>query len=1156
MKFIKQESIDEVLSDAQVLDAVISTEGSAAVKPKGVYYFCCSPFTKETTPSFCIKKVENIFFDYSSGFGGNAVSFLMKRLNISFFEAVTKAAEASNIVLKYEDQSEDQKRIYDEILAMKGLVETAADRYQAKLQSLEPGHWAKQMISERQFTEDILHLFKVGFAPNERSFISTPAINNGNFEIATSLGLTTTKDGSSWDFFRDRLMFPIQDRSGVIVGFGGRRNNDEENEKYAKYLNSKESKVYLKERLLYGLFQAKKNIAEKKSAVLLEGYTDVIALHQGGLTNSVATSGTALSSYHVKEIVKLCPHVILFRDGDKAGMRAVMRDIDICLEYNLKVSLVICPDGEDPDSLSRQCNISDFVYNNLEDAIKWKAKTLAEDARNSEIEELGKTLKSEYDLEVKKLTEEMLPPEAMDKLNPMDKKFAKKENDRLFKQIGELEKEMKSALADLPKYEPEKISQAVESMAETLFKIGSTVKRQEYLKIVSKQLDVKMPIIQQIISQKEVKAEADKKKRSLESDKKEVQILGLPEGADKDQYLEDRFCVIGNAYYFHNGTGFFKGTNHRIEPLFHIEGKSDNKRLCEIINEKGHKRLIDFDSTDFINFTKIKERLIQEGFFFWEPGSTPSHFQLVAKRLLNHFITATELKILGLQREGFFAFANGVEHDRQFHKVNKYGIVNIEGLEKKESEYRSDITHFYSPSHSEIYNSVREDDDPYENDRHFVYMPAPVSLDQWMNQMVKVFGDKGKMGIAFTLAMNFRDLFLSNFDYFPLMGGFGQKDSGKSGFGNCLQGFFYYDLKALELNTSTLVGLARRLTRCRNTTVFCDEYRDDIEESLHQTLKGTWNGIGREKGKGFETNRTTVDKINSGVYFAGQYLPTRDDGALTSRTIPLIFGNKDHTADEKEEYGKLIQWNKSGLSSFVLDVIRHRKDVQKNLVTTYSEVARELKAALKDSEFQNRVYENYLVLLVTVKLLEEKFSFPFTYKDFFNQIKEGIVETSDMIADSDGLAAFWQIISYLAGPDPKSRAIYQGADYMIETPRTFVYVPKKGEKETYNNSKGDKILFLNFQKVHQDYHKEVSKRQGEEVIGATTIRNYLKTRKYFIGLFAAKRMGDRTPSGYAFNYTMMKNMGILDLDDLSASQTSMDLPGPETNVELPDGYNN
>jgi DNA primase len=1136
MRFIKQSSIDNVLDEARVYDVVNISE---KLKKSGIHYFCLSPFVSEKTPSFCVNVVKNYWYDNAAGYGGNAVQFLMrKHPGIGYFAAIEMTAQICNITLEFEDQSEDQKKLYDEQLAMKALVDFAAQEYQKEFHKLQPTDWPKQMmLLDRVFSEETLAEFMIGYAPNQRSFISTPAINGGNFELSKTLGYTNTKDGSSYDFFRNRIMFPIHNEKGDIIAFGGRRSNDDAEKEYAKYLNSKESKLYLKERVLYGLWQAKKNIASTGRAILLEGYTDVMALHQSGATNSVATCGTSLSEFHARLLQRYCKHVILFRDGDKAGIRAVHRDIDICLKAGLKVEAVICPDGEDPDSLSKKCEINSFIEKNKEDAILWKARFLQQEAKNPELTSLEQTLRNELDKDIESLKLELISEDDLKKLNPHDRKFKKKENDQVFKSIAELEKEMRQQLADFPKYEPSLVSHAVESMAVTLHAIPNKIAQKEYVKMVSKILDQKNTVIDGIIKSFEEQEERERKNRSQDNDKKEHVILGLPEGADKDQYLTDRFCEVKNTYWFKRDGGFMQGTNFRIIPLFHVEGRQDNKRLCEVINELGHKRLIDFESTDLINFTKIKERLIMEGFFFWEPGTTVNDFQLVAKKLLNDFITATELKILGHQKEGFFAFADGVFHNSQFLKVNKYGIVNVEGLAKTESEYRSDITHFYSPSHSEIYKSAREDDDPFENDRHFVYKIAPISLDQWMSQMVTVFADKGRFGVVFALAANFRDIFLKHYNYFPLYGGFGQKDSGKSGFGSCLQAFFYYDLNPLELNTSTLVGLSRRLTRCKNTIVFLDEARDDMDEAMHQTMKGGWNGIGREKGKGFETNRTTVDKINSAIYYAGQYLLTRDDGALASRSVISNFENKEYTPEEKEEYNKLITWNKVGISSFVLDVIKHREFVVANVTRYYAEVQKELKTALKDQEYQNRVFDDYLILVVVAKMFQDKFNFPFHYKDFLQLTKDAIIDNSETIADSDGLSAFWRIVEYLSHPN--QRSIKQGEDYVIARDSSFEYVPKKGEKATWTNQNGDQVLYLYFSKVHQDYHKEVSKRQGEEVINANTIRNYLKSKKYFLGLFASKRMGDKCPSGYAFNYTMMQRLGILNLPDENLRQTEI-----------------
>lgn len=1158
MKFIKQNSIDIVIDEARIYDVVNASE---KLTKKGIHWFCKSPFnSSDDTPSCCVNVLKNTFFDYSAGFGGNPITFLMKKNSIGFIDAVVKAAEICGIVLEYEGMSEDGKKLQEESLKLKSVLEYTNEQYQKAFNQVPDDHWSKDMLfKKRAFTKDILAVFGVGFAPNIKSFISTPLINRACFEESKTLGLTNTKEGASYDFFRNRIMFPIHNERGEVVGFGGRRSDEESDKDYAKYLNSKESKIYNKEKVLYGIFQAKKSIIEHKKAILLEGYTDVIALHQAGVTNSIATCGTSLTENHAKIIAKLCKQVVLFRDGDKAGINATHRDIDVLVKEGVTVFVVVCPEGEDPDSLSRKCDINDFIKKHAEDAIIWKAGELIKTAVHPDLESLTNTIRSQYEKDIEAIRMDMAPESAFEGLSALDKKFLKEDNQKKFSKIRELEQELKASIDDLPKYEPYLFSEAIEKIGLTLHRIKNTIAQKEYIKMVSKTAGVKIQVIQQIVNEIESREEKERQKKTKQSQSDENEKLRLPKGADKEQFLNDRFCEIGNSYWFQTDSEvFIKGTNFKLTPLFHVEGKSDNKRLCEVINEEGHKRLIDFDSKDFVNWQRIQERLIDEGNFYWEPGVTVKHFKLVTKKLLAGFHTAQELKTLGLQREGFFAFADGVFHQNSFHEVNKYGIVYLEGLERDKSEYRSDINHFYSPSHSEIYKFMREDDDPYENDRHFVYKKAQVSIDLWMKQVVEVFGNNGKFAVAFCLAANFRDLFLLNYKYFPLLGGFGQKDSGKSGLGVVIQSFFFYDLLPLQMNNASIPGMSRRLTRCKNVVSFFDEYRDDIETEKRELLKGTWNGLGREKGKGAEGSRTTTDKINAALYYAGQYIPTGDDGALTSRTIVLHFQNQEYTITAKENYQKLLNWCQNGITSYVLDVLVHRDKMKAGIERAFSESAKDLKKSLEGRDFQNRVFENYLCLLSVVKMLQDKFSLPFTYDEFLKLCRDGIVENSELIHDSDGLAKFWNIVEFLSRPQdmnqPGRTILKEEHDYQIEKVASFTVTVKRDEKVEWKNKDGIRVLFLNFKSVHQYYHKEVTSRKGEEVISETTLRNYLKSKKYFIGLFSSRRMGDRTPSGYAFNYDMMNRLGILNLGSHKDTQTELPLninPDEQTIFDLP-----
>lgn len=1143
MKFITQHSIDTVLEDARIYDCVAHSE---ELKKKGTHWFCLSPFSGEKgTPSLCVNSVKNNFYDYSAGFGGSAITFLMKRHTLGFIEAIIKAAEICGIILDYEEQSEDGKRLHDEMLRLKSVVAFCDQEYQKYLSTLPESHWAKQMLKERGYTQEIIETFRLGYAPYSQNHVSSSLINSGFYNEAIELGISKVKDGVSKDKFIDRIIFPIDNESGVPVGFGGRRSNDDAVKEYSKYINSNESKVYRKERILYGIFQAKKAIAKLEKLNLVEGYTDVISMHLNGAENTVGICGTALTPEHAKLIARYCKHVILFLDGDDAGLKAAQRSIDILVKEGIKVTIVICPEGEDPDSLCKKCDINEFIKNNSRDAILWKANLLNKEAGNPDLPELIKTKRTQHEEIVQKMLEQVHPEAAFEGLSAFDKKSLKSENDKIIREINSLELELKKDISDLPKYEPVLLSQSIHSIANTLHRIPNKIIQKEYVKMVAKEMDQKPNIIQDVIDGIEKAAAEESKKKSGIKSSEDTDALRLPKGADKDQYLEDNFCVIGNAYWFQGDNGgWFKGTNFKITPLFHVEGKKENKRLCEVINTDGHKRLIDFESKDTINFTRFQERLIDEGVFYFDGGVTTRHFRLMTKKLFHGFITATEIKTLGHQIAGFFSFADGVFHDNHFSQVNKYGIVHLESLQRAESEYKADVKHYYIPAFSEIYKDATEDDDIYENDRHFVYKVAPVSLDQWMQQMVTVFGDKGRLGVAFAIAANFRDLFLTNFNHFPLLAGYGQKDSGKSGLGKFLQAFFFSDLLALELNTASLVGMSRRLQRVKNVVTFFDEVREDIDEEKKQMIKGCWNGLGREKGKGADTNKTTTDKINAALYFCGQYVLTGDDGAIPSRCISLMFQNQEYTQVERDEYQKLNNWSQAGLSSFVLDVIKHRNKVKANLLRVYAECSVELTKELQGTSFENRIFLNYLALLTIVKLLHDNFKFPFTYKEYLKLTADSIIENSELISDSDGLAKFWNILEFLSKPQdlnqPNKAVLKESYDYIISRESSFTIQVSKTEKIVYQNRNNDKILFLNFNSAHQLYHIEVGRRKGEDVINQTTLRNYIRSKKYFIGMFPAKRMGDKTPSGYAFNYSIMERMGICDLETIVDNQTVLD----------------
>ena len=1115
-------SIDRV----READIVKTIENSVELKRAGSVHQGCCPFHNEKTPSFTVSPAKQIYKCFGCGKSGDGISFVMDKDNLEFIDAVEQIAKIHSIYLEKEEVSQEVQRKLDQKAEMYKFVDKVSRSFVNAFKQLPDEHWAKQMIKERDFNQDSIIDFQLGFNGNENK-LTKWAIENGTLAVSKSLGLSNTKNSTSYDIFRDRIMFPIHNHKGTVVGFGGRQSNDESLDKNFKYINSKESLIYDKSAVLYGLFQGKHAITKQGAAILTEGYTDVISMHQHGCENTISTSGTALTEAQARLIKKYAQEIVLLRDGDAAGIKASIRDIDICLAEGLKVSICLLPEGEDPDTFSRKVeNMQEWIQSNKQDALYWKADRydFKPDRYDIDVAEIKETAKTQ----IKALQESFVDT---DKLEGDELKEAKQQNKQLSDEITDIKKSTDKELRDLIKVDPYKKDRAAREVAETLFLIKNEVQRNEYIKQLGKKLNITANTIKNTIADLEQKQQ-EAKKKDEKNGKPSLRGIKLPDGADQDEFLEGHgFVTVGNAYYFLvKDDNFIKGTNFKMEPLFHIQGDKENKRLCEITNELGKKRLIDFDSDMLANFGEFRKYMFRIGGFRFRThkGIRTEHFDQFVYRFDDEFEPALELLTMGENPKGFYAFANGVQWQGKFRGVNKYGIMHLEGIDKSESEYNQKIDYYYSPAFSVMHQDKQEGDDLYENDRYFVYKESAITLTEWMQQMMTVFKEKGMIGIIFNFGAIFRDLFLSNYDFFPLLGGFGEKDSGKSGFGKILQNFFYYRLPALDLTQATHVGFSRRLSRNTNTVQFCDEYQDrNVKEEVFNGMMGAWNGIGREKGNGVGTNRTSYDKINSAIYYAGQFMPTRMENALGTRTVSLFFQSRNYTPSEKSEYNKLLNWTNAGISSLVTEVRQHRDYFEKRLPLVQAETERELKEALKEEQYQERIFGNVAMLLTTFRILKDKIDFPFTDEKIKALCTNLIIDNSEQIADSNGLTEFWSIITFLF----EHKVINNERDFLIDTSVQVKITGEKRKDEIYENQDGKKILYLRLKSIYQHYNKEVSKREGVDIIGQTTLRHYFKSRPYFIGLVRAKRFGDAGPqSCYAFDYSMMEAKGLVTLE--------------------------
>lgn len=382
---ISRETIDKVFESARVEEVI---GDFVQLKRAGSNFKGLSPFSDERSPSFMVSPVKQIWKDFSSGKGGNAVAFLMEHEHFSYPEAIRYLAKKYNIEIEETQLSEEDKEQANEKESMYLVSEFAAEYFHnALLHSEEGKAIGLSYFKERGFSNETINKFKLGYSPATWDALTKEALGKGYIlEFLEKTGLTIVGEEKQFDRFKGRVMFPIQSMSGRVLGFGGRILTQDK--KAAKYLNSPESDIYHKSKVLYGIYHAKQAIAKLDNCFLVEGYTDVIQLHQSGVENVVASSGTALTSDQIRLINRLTKNITVLFDGDAAGIRASIRGIDLILELGMNVKVCTFPDGDDPDSFARKHSYDDLVRyleESAMDFIQFKASLLIKDAKNDPI---------------------------------------------------------------------------------------------------------------------------------------------------------------------------------------------------------------------------------------------------------------------------------------------------------------------------------------------------------------------------------------------------------------------------------------------------------------------------------------------------------------------------------------------------------------------------------------------------------------------------------------------------------------------------------------------------------------------------------------------------------------------------------------------------
>ena len=385
---IDRATVDRIYATANIVDII---GDYVTLKKKGVNYQACCPFHNEKTPSFVVSPSKGVYKCFGCGKGGNAVTFVMEHESVSYPEALKMVAKRYGIEVEEREQTEEDVRRNNDRESMFALNGWVAEYFSKYLVSNTEGRSIgySYFAQKRGFTDATIRKFGLGFCSAKGDEMTKAALAAGykeEFLLSTGLTLRRESDGRLYDRFRDRVMFPVHNISGRIVAFGGRTLRTDG--KVAKYQNSPESEIYSKTRELYGLYFAKKAIQQQEYAIMVEGYTDVISMHQAGVENVVASSGTSLTQDQIRLLNRFTRNITIIYDGDSAGVKATLRGVDMILKEGMNVRIVSLPPEHDPDSFARAHTadeVREYIHDREEDFLSFKAKMLLRDAGSDPI---------------------------------------------------------------------------------------------------------------------------------------------------------------------------------------------------------------------------------------------------------------------------------------------------------------------------------------------------------------------------------------------------------------------------------------------------------------------------------------------------------------------------------------------------------------------------------------------------------------------------------------------------------------------------------------------------------------------------------------------------------------------------------------------------
>lgn len=612
-------------------------------------------------------------------------------------------------------------------------------------------------------------------------------------------------------------------------------------------------------------------------------------------------------------------------------------------------------------------------------------------------------------------------------------------------------------------------AEVLKDVSTLLAKVDDKNYVQMLIKQVSKIIGVTVSIVQSAVNET-VKGNVEKKQGTG------AQLI------DRELYSKYGFYEKHNCYYsLDKDGGEVRWSNFIMEPLFHIEDWLNAKRLYRIKNISGHEKIIEFKQEDLGSLQRYKTRVESIGNFVWEAKEE----QLTKLKcfLYEKTETATEITQLGWQDGEFFAFGNGVIHFGQWIPADDFGIVRIK-----------DLGNFYLPATSKIYRNERK---LFQFERKFVHSAlSEISFRTYTDKLIEVFGNNAKVGICFFLATLFKDVVTAKTKNFPILNLFGPKGSGKLELGHSLMSFFIINNEPPNLSSSTDAALADAVAQCANALVHIDEYKNTIELTRREFIKGLYDGVGRSRMNMDRDKKREITAVDCGVILSGQEIPTIDI-AIFSRLLYLTFDRTEFGAEANRRFDELKSMRDLGCSHLVIELLRHRKRVEADFSSNYNSAFADMQGALEDKNIESRIFRNWITPLAIFRTLAGVIDVSFDYKEMLGICVDGAIRQNGVCKSTNELASFWHVVDFLH----QNGDIFIDADYRIKYEKGF---KGKGVNSKIEFQRARPVLYLRFKRVMMLYRKN-GKTVGEPTLPAESLRHYLENSKEYLGMKSAVR---------------------------------------------------